>query len=252
VNDLSGLMGRFPHLAMAASVSVILSITLFGCNASSQSAQGPSAPSNPKEVMMFLNNGEDRIGTLVHLDSQSYQIKTKKGVETIDRSLYQGLVLNNEIEKKVAEVMTTDPMAFMAGGKFITEIRRKIKTAYKEPETTCQPTSHLLVHFDISNQQGTKRPLVLIPSGCPEIDDALVKTIEAYVPPTLPKDIPFDIFPVNYVHNTKLADDTGLENFRKPEDKASQAKTEDSGAQKKEENKKPSPKSDKFIPKGAP
>ncbi|MBY0405428.1 MAG: hypothetical protein K2X66_16120, partial [Cyanobacteria bacterium] len=71
MNELSGLMGRFPHLAMAASISVILSVTLFGCNASSQSAQGPSGPSNPKEVMMFLNNGEDRIGTLVHLDSQS-------------------------------------------------------------------------------------------------------------------------------------------------------------------------------------
>ncbi|MBY0405010.1 MAG: hypothetical protein K2X66_14010 [Cyanobacteria bacterium] len=159
---------------------------------------------------------------------------------------------NNEVEKKVAEVMTTDPMAFMAGGKLITEIRSKIKLAYKEPETTCQPISHLLVHFDISNQHGTERPMVLISSGCPEIDDALVKTIEAYVPPTLPKDIPFDIFPVNYVHNTKLAGDTGLETFRKPENKPNHPSTEDSGQQKQETVKKSNTKPDKFSPKGAP
>ncbi|MBY0449842.1 MAG: energy transducer TonB [Cyanobacteria bacterium] len=159
-------------------------------------AQGLKSP----EVTIYLHNGTDVTGHLIEMNAKGYRVKTDKGETFVRQGLYQGLILNNEEEKKVAASITHDPFVMMSGARYAFDMRNELQSNLKATMEKCptQPLkTYALVHFVIEKNGKIRDLQPILSSGCPPLDSALLKTIQAKKLPPLPSDFPFAYFPVN-------------------------------------------------------
>lgn len=182
-------------------LSAVLGICFFSACAESPSVANNQAPKTPvtNEVMMYLHNGTDTTGTIVAFDGDTFELKTKTGVQKVERKLYQGMVLNIPEEKKFAEKAATDPGLYMTGSKFVFDLRNSIKAGLVEPKSQCKLKNFPILHFAVTRDLRMKDQVLLLSSGCKDLDDAVLKAVNTVTIPKYP-DISFDFYPLNYFY----------------------------------------------------
>ncbi len=166
---------------MAFSKMALL-LLLFGGLLSQTLAPNALAKAAP-EVMVYLHSGTDRTGTMSAFDGKTITLKTQSGTEAIPRKSYQGLVLNTPSEKAISEKLSKDIGAYMEAGKFTYDHRSRIKQALEKSAPTCKNLKNFpWVHFTVAPNQTITNVTMLSSSGCPALDQHLVKTIQSIKP----------------------------------------------------------------------
>jgi hypothetical protein len=173
--------------------SLVASLGLMAC---ADPAQAPPTST----VVVFLHNGTDKTGELIGFNGNQLSLKTATGIEKIERLRYQGLVLDTPTERKIAERMTQDPLAYIAAGMYVSELRTNIRKAIVEPKDTCKPTNFPWAHFQVSKAGKIQQYQLLVSSGCPALDTALSQAIQTTQAKPLPADLPFEAYPINFYY----------------------------------------------------
>lgn len=172
----------------------------------------PSKPSaqayRPSEVMIYLHDGTDKTGTLTHLGKDGYTLQTPSGPVTVERKLYQGMVLNTPEEKAVSEKIARDFMLYLASGQYSFALKKEILAKIQLPKKNCSMKSLPVVHFHVMPDGAIKNQQLLLASGCPETDAAIMKAVESVKPIPLSKDYTPPFFPMNYVYDPDAPKET--------------------------------------------
>lgn len=156
------------------------------------------AASKPQEVTIYLHNGTDVTGVLTGLNAENYEIQTDKGTEKIGRKRYQGMVLNTSEEKALSEKISRDAGLYITSAKYAYDLRGRIQANFKEPKKVCTFKNYPLAHFQVKRNGKIQNLGLLVRSGCPELDNALLSAIQNAALLPLPADYTLPVFPVNF------------------------------------------------------
>jgi len=163
------------------------------------------------EVHIFMNDGSDVTGHLSGVSDTTLNVKTDKGPVTVSRKKYQGMVLNNAQQNKMASLITTNPVVMADYGLETQKSRKKLDLElHKSMKPTCAADGNgniPVVEVQINRAGNIGKTVLLNGSNCPALNQALQKEIRLVKMEPLPKDYPFDMHTFNYFYTPGKSDE---------------------------------------------